>query len=109
VKTLGLNAKGAKCESLGHRPRETVERVFSAEGAKCDCPRIITAIFERHVPISRVQRFQEFMNLYLGRCPRLLHFTPLALRPGLQNVIRLTLASGATALVSVMAFDLPFI
>ena len=35
---------------------------------------IITTVFERNVRISRLQRSREFMNLYLGRCPRLLHF-----------------------------------
>jgi hypothetical protein len=45
-------------------------------------PWIITTVFELHVRISRLQLFQEVINLYLGRCPRLLHFAPLALRPG---------------------------
>ena len=32
-------------------------------------------------PMSRLQRFLNFTDPYLGRCPRLLHFAPLALRP----------------------------
>jgi len=34
VKTPVLSAKGAKCNSLGHRPRWTPLKVASAEGAK---------------------------------------------------------------------------
>src|SRR6266446_431401 len=39
VKTLFPSAKGAKCESLGHRPRwDRLKIFFSAEGAKCGWP-----------------------------------------------------------------------
>src|SRR2546428_20431 len=31
------------------------------------------------LPISRLQHFPKFMDPYLGRCSRLLHFAPLAL------------------------------
>src|SRR5712672_3016050 len=46
---------------------------------------IITNIFERNVRIPRLQRFQKVRNLYLGRWPRLSHFAPLALRPGVST------------------------
>ncbi len=32
------------------------------------------------VLISRLQRYPKFQGFPLGRCPRLLHFAPLALR-----------------------------
>jgi hypothetical protein len=43
---------------------------------------MITTILGWHLRIPRLQRFQKFVNPYLGRYPRLLHFAPLALRPG---------------------------
>jgi hypothetical protein len=52
-----------------------------AEGAKRGWSLVNHNRFRRLVRISRLQLFQEFMNLYLGCCPRLLHFAPLALRP----------------------------
>ncbi len=35
--------------------------------------------------ISRLQRFEEFLTPILGRCPRLLHFAPLALGQSYLN------------------------
>src|SRR5258708_5843453 len=81
-RTPGLSAKGAKCESLGHRPRwDELKIFFSAEGAKCGWPFIITTFSNDSCVFRAFSASKEFMNLYLGRCPRLLHFAPLALRP----------------------------
>jgi hypothetical protein len=58
VETLGLSAKGAKCESLGHRPRWDELKIFLALKARNVAgPFIVTTIFERNAGISRLQRF----------------------------------------------------
>lgn len=44
--------------------------------------------FGRRFLISRLQRFQNSGNRHLGRCPRLLHFAPLALEPGVIPALK---------------------
>ncbi len=71
----GLSAKGAKCKSLGHRPRWN-----SCNSLRALKVRITTRpwCFRCH-SISRFQRSQQVTTRYLGRCPGLLHCAPLAL------------------------------
>jgi len=37
------------------------------------------------IPISRLQRFKEYMGAHLGLCPRLLHFAPSGARAGASH------------------------
>jgi len=72
-----LSAKGAKCKSLGHRPRTGEVRNSRALKARhtsnhsnyCEASGIFRAFSA--VTVARTN---------LGRCPRLLHFAPLALK-----------------------------
>jgi hypothetical protein len=74
VSELALeSANGAKCKSLGQRPRYKPVRLVSAEGAQ-SAP--LTPV------ISRFQRFNSFSCDYPGRRPGLLHFAPSALSSG---------------------------
>jgi hypothetical protein len=57
MKTLGLSAKGAKCESLGHRPRwDELKTLLALKARNAAGPFIVTTIFERNVGISRLRR-----------------------------------------------------
>jgi hypothetical protein len=46
VETLALGAKGAKCESLGHRPRRGHPKIFLALKARNIARGWIMAVFE---------------------------------------------------------------
>src|SRR6266850_2958946 len=50
------SAKGAKCKSLGHRPRDRSYQLESAEGAKCRAPIVNQKNFFATVNIARLQR-----------------------------------------------------
>ena len=68
MRPLLLSAKGAKCESLGQRPRTIVLRTASAESAKYLVRDFRQADHEQfYGEISRLQRFQD---LKITRMPR---------------------------------------
>ena len=50
-----LSAKGAKCNSLGHRPRQEQLKIPSAESAKCVGGNNDHHCFYRPYPISRLR------------------------------------------------------
>jgi hypothetical protein len=62
------SAKGAKCKSLGHRPRKGT-LPLSALKARNGFPQL----FRFLIHMSRLQRFGKFYGCLLGRWPRLLH------------------------------------
>jgi hypothetical protein len=75
------SAKGAKCKSLGQRPRYQARITTSAVGAK------LHKIPTLYIPL--LQSSTLIRRATLGRCPRLLHFAPLALanRLAIQSLI----------------------
>jgi hypothetical protein len=80
VKTRILSAKGAKCKSLGQRPRQESKTIVKALKARNRNQVSETALIERrkhHFALSALGDL--YFARDLGRWPRLLHSAPLAL------------------------------
>ncbi len=76
---LFSSAKGAKCNSLGQRPRNSRVLILEALKARNE----VAASYSRKTsPLVSFRAFSARRFCWvrlLGRCPRLLHFAPLAL------------------------------
>jgi hypothetical protein len=83
---LVRSAKGAGCNSLGQRPRKNVAHIrMSAESAKSlnsqtYCSSLVYALGLPHWKLFRASSASGHAWIsFLGRCPSLSHFAPLAL------------------------------
>jgi hypothetical protein len=79
---MTLRAQGAKCKSLGHRPREmeAVAMALKARNFRL-ADKLLLAIQSSYLRSLLCRALSAFYLRWpvLGRCPRLLHSAPLAL------------------------------
>src|SRR6185295_17200350 len=78
-----LRANGAKCKSLGQRPRADHPQLGSAEGARYQAWTVTT---QEVCSLRRKFRaFSAFViaGISLGRCPRLFHLAPFGAGKGI--------------------------
>jgi hypothetical protein len=70
VETLGLSANGAKCESLGRRPRWDELKIFLALQARNVAgPFIVTTIFELAQVFRAFSAFRNSRTFNWGAAP----------------------------------------
>jgi len=73
-----IGAAGAKCNSLEAAPQER-EPFIPAERWKREIIRSSWNVLRQMDPDYAPTALRIYPPAHLGRCPRLLHFTPLAL------------------------------
>ena len=74
------SAKGVKCNSLGQRPRRRYRANRRALKERNESSGLVLSEPKAATSLRAFSASSISISEFLGRCPRLLHFAPLALK-----------------------------